>query len=170
MSKQLVATIVGNSNYDESYSSKTKHYSQRMVCGLPQQCLICGLYLRQILQWIWYFLFTVSGRETDSLSWIDELKDILQHVLLQTLSILTHWDLVGHPWKIPCCSDGDMELFNSTRLTVEFESRTLWRLSFVWLDDSGQIIATSHDRFPPKGSFLEGKSPYFRQISVGESL
>ena len=24
---------------------------------------------------------------------------------------------------------------------------------------SGQIIATSHDRFPPKGSFLEGKSP-----------
>ena len=23
---------------------------------------------------------------------------------------------------------------------------------------SGQIIATSHDRFPPKGSVLEGKS------------
>ena len=23
----------------------------------------------------------------------------------------------------------------------------------------GQIIATSHDRFSPKGSFLEGKSP-----------
>ena len=28
---------------------------------------------------------------------------------------------------------------------------------------SGQIIATSHDRFPPKGSFLEGESPYFRK-------
>ena len=26
----------------------------------------------------------------------------------------------------------------------------------------GQIIATSNDRFPPKGSVLEGKSPYFR--------
>ena len=29
---------------------------------------------------------------------------------------------------------------------------------------SGQIIATSHDRFPPRASGLEGKSPYFREI------
>ena len=28
---------------------------------------------------------------------------------------------------------------------------------------SGQIIATSHD-LTPKGSGLEGKSPYFREI------
>ena len=29
---------------------------------------------------------------------------------------------------------------------------------------SGQIIATSHEFFTPKGSVLEGKSPYFREI------
>ena len=34
---------------------------------------------------------------------------------------------------------------------------------------SGQNIATSHD-LTPKGSVLEGKSPYFRIIQVGEIL
>ena len=37
-----------------------------------------------------------------------------------------------------------------------------------WEDElpigSGQIIATSHDRFPPKGSGGFGKSPYFAEI------
>ena len=34
---------------------------------------------------------------------------------------------------------------------------------------SGQIITTSHD-LTIKGSFLEGNSPYFRKIQVGEIL
>ena len=34
---------------------------------------------------------------------------------------------------------------------------------------AGQIIATSHD-LTPKGSVLEGKSPYFREMEVGELL
>ena len=34
---------------------------------------------------------------------------------------------------------------------------------------SGQIIATSHD-LTPKGSVLEGKSPYFRKVQVGDIL
>ncbi len=33
---------------------------------------------------------------------------------------------------------------------------------------TSQIIATSHERFPPKGSFLEGESSYFGEIWVGE--
>ena len=161
MSKQLVATIVGNSNYDESYSSKTKHYSQRMVCGLPQQCLICGLYLTQILQWIWYFLFTVSGRETDSLSWIDEPKDMLQHVLLQTLSILTHWDLVGHPTENPMLfrwwhgalqqhetysGVWEPDIVEPQFCLVRRFASGMW----LWIESSGQTIATSHDRISPK--------------------
>ena len=32
-----------------------------------------------------------------------------------------------------------------------------------------QIIATSHDRFPPKGSWRT-KSPYFKEIWLGEIL
>ena len=35
--------------------------------------------------------------------------------------------------------------------------------------NSGQIIVASHD-LTPKGSFWEGKSPYFREIQVGEIL
>ena len=40
------------------------------------------------------------------------------------------------------------------------------------VDDSGQIVATSHDRFPPKGSKSEGKwDPLFQgNRSVGEIL
>ena len=38
-------------------------------------------------------------------------------------------------------------------------------LVFRWpLITSGQIIATSHEFSPPKGSGLEGRSPYFREI------
>ena len=37
-------------------------------------------------------------------------------------------------------------------------------------DESGQIIATSHGSLTPKGSGLEGKSPYFAEIQVGEIL
>ena len=35
---------------------------------------------------------------------------------------------------------------------------------------SGQTIATSHNRFPSKGSVSEGKPPYFRETQVGEVL
>ena len=39
-------------------------------------------------------------------------------------------------------------------------------ISSYW---SGQIITTSHD-LTPKGSLVEGKSPYFRFFQVGELL
>ena len=35
-------------------------------------------------------------------------------------------------------------------------------------DESGQIIATSHDRFPQKIA-KEGTPPYFREFQVGEN-
>ena len=50
-----------------------------------------------------------------------------------------------------------------------FTGGFLWSEGGQHEDDSGQIIATSHD-LTPKGSFLEGKSPYFRKIQVGEIL
>ena len=35
----------------------------------------------------------------------------------------------------------------------------------------GQLIATSHDRFPPKCTVLEGKwDPLFQEFQVGEIL
>ena len=41
-----------------------------------------------------------------------------------------------------------------------FGFKTAWNLTQDRIHNkSGQIIATSHDRFPPKGSVLEGKSP-----------
>ena len=43
-------------------------------------------------------------------------------------------------------------------------------LKVTFLGWSGQNIATSHDRFPPKGSFLEGKSRLVKYYNLARMV
>ncbi len=68
-----------------------------------------------------------------------------------------------------------IDLFMSKAYLADLAVWAVWKdeISFhvfvLYKACPGQIIATSHDRKPQKVA-KEGKSPYFREISVGELL
>ena len=45
-----------------------------------------------------------------------------------------------------------------------------WQLSILFYNSSGQIIATSHDRFPPNGGLVREITLFQGNRSVGEIL
>ena len=67
------------------------------------------------------------------------------------LSVYVQWNSNVDAWK-----------------AIRDEKESLFVPGRGWEDElpigSGQIIATSHDRFPPKGSGGFRKSPYFGEI------
>ena len=69
--------------------------------------------------------------------------------------------LTGFPVSVPFLPSINTAILGSQLVGKGAIVSKVTRLSI----ESVQIIsATSHDRFPPKGSVLEGKSSYFKEI------
>ena len=127
---------------------KMRHESRVFVAFVYLFCLIC--HMRQAA-----LLFPALAASTCT-------KAQLEEVFSEDLSLATALEsAVFGSWKSWQVNSGACHVYCqewSDVIQGGYETH-----------DSAQIIATSHN-LTWKGSFVEGKSPYFRKIQVGEML